>query len=223
MKDRRFDISMFERYLAPLHPDAWRILPWFALATLLLFWLWTPLGWVGVAITIWCATLFREAERMPPLHPVAVVSPIDGRVIEVGSAPPPAELGLEAGELRCVSIALGPWESHIVRAPAEGALVNLVRLISGDGGERLAARIDSEAGAVGLVASAEGLGRRVRLDAAPGTGLKRGDRFGMVLFAGHVEIYLPAGSEPAVESGQRMVAGETVLTTGLTGLSASRS
>jgi len=32
-----------------------------------------------------------------------------------------------------------------------------------------------------------------------------------VLFAGLVEVYLPAGMVPAVAAGERMVAGETVL------------
>jgi len=195
----------------PLHPDAWRVVPLFAIAALVLFWVWTPLGWVGVAFTIWCATLFREPERVSPARPAAVVSPIDGLVVEVGSAPPPSELGIEGGDLLCVSIALGPWDSHVARVPAEGRLVKLARDHGGRTGERLAARFESEAGTIAVTLVAEGPGRRIHADTREDDKVQAGGRLGLVLFAGHVEVYLPAGMVPAVAAGQRMVAGETVL------------
>jgi len=30
----------------------------FALVSLILFWLWTPLGWIGTLVTIWCVCAF---------------------------------------------------------------------------------------------------------------------------------------------------------------------
>ena len=39
----------------PLHPEGWKFVAIFAVATLLLFWLWEPLGWIGVVLTAWCA------------------------------------------------------------------------------------------------------------------------------------------------------------------------
>ncbi len=36
----------------------------FALASLILFWIWTPLGWIGTILTVWCAyVLPRSAAR----------------------------------------------------------------------------------------------------------------------------------------------------------------
>ena len=211
MRDTPSMDRSWERYfLPPLHPDAWRVVPLFVIATLLLFWIWTPLGWVGVAFSLWSATLFREPERVPPARD-AVTSPIDGIVAEIGSASPPAELGTEGGDRLCVAIELGPWDSHVARMPATGRVAKLVRLHDARAGERLAARIESDAWAVVAVLTAEGAGRRILVDAVEGDRAGAGGRFGLVLFAGRAEIYLPAGVMPQVAAGQRMVAGETVL------------
>ena len=212
MNERDRFAGLWERgFLPPLHPDAWRVIPMFAVAALVLFWIWTPLGWIGVAATLWCATLFREPERVAPDHVAAALSPIDGIVAEVGSAPPPAEFGLGEGDRLCVSILLGPWDSHVARMPAQGRVARLARAHSDREGERLAVRIEGEGGEIGVALVASGPGRRILADAAEGQTAHAGDRLGLILFAGHAEIYLPAGSGPVVAVGQRMVAGETVL------------
>ena len=212
MRNRTDLAGLWERgFLSPLHPDAWRMIAIFALATVILFWIWTPLGWIGVAATIWCATLFREPKRMAPARTVAAASPIDGLVVEVGSAPPPADLALGTEDVPCISIMLGPWDSHVVRAPAEGRLAKQAPGHEGPSGERIAIRVECESHAVGLVLVADGMGRRVRTDLDAGAPLRVGDRLGVVLFAGRTEVYLPAGTIAAVAVGQRAVAGETVL------------
>jgi phosphatidylserine decarboxylase len=204
--------SPLERLVPPLQSDAWRVIPWFALAALVLFWLWVPLGWIGVAGMIWCATLFREPARAAPLDPAAIVGPMDGTVTEVGSALPPVELGLAGGELRCIAIELGPLDSHVLRAPAEGKLVRVSRPYPGDG-ERVALRIAGPSGEVGIMICAEGPGRRVRIGVGEGQTLRLGETIGVVLFAGHAEIYLPPGIEPFITAGQRTVGAETILGT----------
>ncbi len=198
-------------FLPPLHPSGWRVIPIFAVAALILFWIWTPLGWIGVAATLWCATLFREPRRAPPAMPVVAVSPIDGLVAEVGSAPPPADLALGTDDVPCVSIVLGPWDSHVVRAPAEGRLAKQATGHDSREGERIGVRIECESHALGFALVATGMGRRVSTDLDAGAALKPADRFGLVLFAGRVDVFLPKGTLATVSVGQRMVAGETIL------------
>ena len=41
--------------------------PRFALATLVLGWLWAPLGWIALVATLWCAYFFRDPARVTPL------------------------------------------------------------------------------------------------------------------------------------------------------------
>ena len=40
----------------------------FALASLVLFWLWPPLGWLGRSLTLWCAYFFRDPPRVTPVR-----------------------------------------------------------------------------------------------------------------------------------------------------------
>ena len=63
----------------------------FALASLILFWLWSPLGWIGPSLTVWCIYFFRDPTRVTPVREGIVVSPADGRVsriINAGAAAP---------------------------------------------------------------------------------------------------------------------------------------
>ena len=182
----------------------------FVIAALVLFWIWTPLGWIGVAAALWCASLFRVPRRVPPARPLVVVSPVDGIVAEVGSALPPVELALGSADLPCVSILAGPWNSHVVRVPAEGRLGEAAPGHDADG-EFIAARIEGDFGALGMALVAKGFGRRMSTGPNAGAPMHPGEALGVILFAGYADIFLPAGTLAAVSVGQRMVGGETVL------------
>ncbi|MEI7716968.1 MAG: phosphatidylserine decarboxylase, partial [Mycobacterium sp.] len=57
------------------------------------------------------------------------------------------------------------------------------------------------------------LARRIVCDAHPGDKLAIGDTYGLIRFGSRLDTYLPAGTEPVVQLGQRTIAGETVLAT----------
>ncbi|HNB29075.1 MAG TPA: phosphatidylserine decarboxylase family protein, partial [Alphaproteobacteria bacterium] len=50
----------------PIHREGWRFVAMFAVVTLVLFYLWQPLGWLGVILTLWCAYFFRDPARVTP-------------------------------------------------------------------------------------------------------------------------------------------------------------
>ena len=80
--------------IVPITPEGYPFIGAFALASLVLFWLWSPLGWLGTLATIWCAYFFRDPPRVTPVRDGLVVAPADGRVSQITTAPPPKELGL---------------------------------------------------------------------------------------------------------------------------------
>ena len=51
--------------IAPVHPEGYPFIGTFALASLVLMWLWSPLGWIGMALTACVSTSFaiRPASR----------------------------------------------------------------------------------------------------------------------------------------------------------------
>ena len=51
-------MSVFDsirRQIAPIHPEGYVFIAAFFVATLVLDWLWAPLGWIGAVLTLGCA------------------------------------------------------------------------------------------------------------------------------------------------------------------------
>ena len=46
--------SMMSTVIKPIHREGWRFIPIFAVVAVVLFFVWQPLGWVGLGLTIWC-------------------------------------------------------------------------------------------------------------------------------------------------------------------------
>src|SRR4051794_33312232 len=90
--------------IPPIHPDGYPFIGGFALARRILFWIWTPLGWIGTLWTVCCALFFRDPAGVTPLRDVLVVPPAGGGVSMVADVMPPAELGLGDKPLPRISI-----------------------------------------------------------------------------------------------------------------------
>src|SRR5262245_55937845 len=112
--------------LAPVHPEGYPFVGGLALASLVLFWLWTPLGWLGTAATAWCAYFFRDPQRTTPVGEGLVIAPADGRVCPLVDAIPPAELGIGERPLPRVSIFMSVFDCHINRSPITGQIERTV-------------------------------------------------------------------------------------------------
>ena len=108
--------------IPPIHPEGYPFIGGFALASLVLFLLWTPLGWIGTLLTVWCALFFRDPVRVTPVRDGVVVSPADGRVSMIAQVLPPAELGLGDRPLLRISIFMSVFNCHVNRAPVAGKI-----------------------------------------------------------------------------------------------------
>jgi phosphatidylserine decarboxylase len=214
--------SSFEQFLMPLHPEGWRFVALFALVTLVLFWLWSPLGWIGVVLTVWCACFFRDPARVTPSREGLVISPADGVVCMISQVPPPPELNMGDDTMTRISVFMNVFNVHVNRIPISGTIVdkayipgqflnasldkasvfnerNAVRLKMTDGRDIAFVQI------AGLVA------RRIRCDVERNDSVRTGERFGLIRFGSRVDVYLPSDVAPLVIVGQTTVAGETIL------------
>src|ERR1700716_3870626 len=98
--------------IPPIHPEGYPFIGGFALASLILFWVWTPLGWVGTLLAIWCTLFFRAPVRVTPVREAIVVAPADGRISMVTLVLPPADLGLGDKPLPRISIFMSVFNCH---------------------------------------------------------------------------------------------------------------
>src|SRR6202048_2394428 len=103
--------------IPPVHPEGYPFIGGFALASLVLFWLWSPLGWIGAILTGWCALFFRDPVSVTPLRDGIVVAPADGRVSMVTQVLPPAELGLGDKPLPRISMFMSVFNFPVNRRP----------------------------------------------------------------------------------------------------------
>jgi phosphatidylserine decarboxylase len=213
-------INSVRSQFAPIHPQGYLFIGGFAFASLILFWLWTPLGWLGVVTTVWCAYFFRDPVRVTPLRDGLVVAPADGRVSRVVNAVPPPELGLSERALPRISIFMSVFDCHVNRSPVSGRVERMVyrpgKFISADldkasdDNERNAFIISGRV-RVGVVQIAGLVARRIVPFVQEGQTVAAGDRIGMIRFGSRVDVYLPDDAKLRVGQGQIAIAGETVI------------
>jgi phosphatidylserine decarboxylase len=209
-------------WLVPIHPQGYPFIGSFAVVSIILLWLWSPLGWLGVLATIWCACFFRDPPRVTPLRDGIVVAPADGRISRIGNAVPPKELDLGDRPLPRVSIFMNVFDCHINRSPVSGRIERIVYRAgkfvnaeldkASEDNERNAFVIATTTGQrIAMIQIAGLIARRIVSFAREGEAVAAGQRVGMIRFGSCVDVYLPDGARPLVADGQSAVAGETVL------------
>jgi phosphatidylserine decarboxylase len=213
---------VLRRVLAPLHPDGFKFVAVGVVATLLLFLLWTPAGWVAAVATLWMVYFFRDPWRVTPTRPGLLISPADGIVVSLAPATPPPELAMGDAAIVRIGIFLNIFDVHVTRAPiggrvaamryTKGRFINASLDKASEGNERLAIRIASPEGPdVAFVLVAGLVARRIVCNLYDGQQVGSGQRVGIIRFGSRVDIYCPPPYVPMVVAGQRMVGGETVL------------
>ena len=213
---------MLRRLLAPLHPDGLKFVIGGVLATIVLFLLWRPAGWVALIATLWIAYFFRDPWRVTPSRAGLLVSPADGIVVSVAPAMPPAELALGESAIPRIGIFLNLFDVHVARAPigdrvaatryTQGRFVNAGLDKASEHNERMAIRMAPRDGPEIIFVLVAGLvARRIVCDLRQGQQVATGQRIGMIRFGSRVDIYCPPPYVPLVVVGQRMIGGETVL------------
>ena len=219
---KTFDIS-WRRYILPnIHSEGWKFVGIFAAATALLAILFEPLGWIGLALTIWCFYFFRDPERITPDVDDIIISPADGIVQMISKLNGPKELGLDNKKFTRVSVFMSVFNVHVNRSPAAGKITKSVYApgkflnatldkASSENERQMLAMKTSSGKEIAFVQIAGLVARRILCEATEGKEYKAGERFGLIRFGSRLDVYLPEGIEPQVCIGQTMVAGESVI------------
>ncbi len=208
--------------LVPIHREGWKFIAIFAVATLVLFWIAEPLGWLGVILTCWCAYFFRDPPRVTPVREGLLISPADGVVQMIERAVPPEELGMGTDARTRISVFMNVFDVHVNRSPIDatvmavayrpGKFLNAALDKASIDNERQSLRMKLSNGKEIAVVQIAGLvARRILCEAREGQSYKAGERFGLIRFGSRVDVYLDDGMVPLVVTGQRCIAGETVI------------
>lgn len=215
-------MTMLETFIKPMHREGYKFVAIFAAIALVLSWIWSPLGWLGLGATVWCYYFFRDPKRAVPQGRGLIVSPADGVVSLIERAVPPPELGVGTDALLRVSVFMSVFNCHVNRAPIAGRLLKMAyrpgKFLNAsldkasEENERNSLLLEMADGRKLVVVQIAGLvARRIVPFVTEGQGLRTGERFGLIRFGSRLDVYLPEGVEPLVAVGQTMVAGETVL------------
>lgn len=162
---------------------------------------------VAAVLPVTVALFFRDPDREPDGE--GVVSPADGKV---------TVLREEEGCVR-LGVFMGLHNVHVNRAPMGGEVVESTHR---DGAHRPAFTKDSERNErletrlndFVVVQIAGAFARRITTYINEGTRVERGERIGVIAFGSRVDVVFPPSytrEDIAVEKGDRVLAGETVL------------
>ncbi|GAB5506506.1 MAG: phosphatidylserine decarboxylase [Rhizobiaceae bacterium] len=207
--------------LVPVRREGYPFIAAFGGAAIVLGLLWSPLFWIGLALTGWCAYFFRDPERVTPVDDRFVISPADGVVSAIGPVVPPRELGLGTTEMTRISVFMNVFSCHVNRAPVRGRIARIEhrpgKFLNAEldkassENERNGLVIEGPNGTIGVVQIAGLVARRIICWADAGTNIGVGERFGLIRFGSRLDVYLPEGAVPRVAIGQTAIAGETII------------
>ena len=176
------------------------------------------LAFVLTILVLWVAYFFRDPERTGPRGEKLVISPADGRVIDIREVDEPSFIG---GRAVRISVFMNVFNVHVNRYPVAGR-VEYVHYNPGKFFNAAAekASLDNEQMSIGvntgthkvLFRQIAGLiARRIVTYSIVGDSAAQGDRMGLIRFGSRVDVFVPVGSTVRVQLDQLPVAGTTVL------------
>jgi phosphatidylserine decarboxylase len=174
--------------------------------------------WAGtffLILALLVLNFFRDPDRRVPTDTQAVVSPADGRVVQI------AEESFEGRPMRRVSIFMSPLDVHVNRSPVAGTIqsVTYKKGTFGIASKELASvqneqnvfTISGEQGFVVVKQIAGAVARRIVFWKRPGDVLGRGERVGLIKFGSRVDVLVDESVDLRVKLGDRIRAGSSIL------------
>ncbi len=179
-----------------------------ALITYFLSWPWAMPFYILAAF---CLYFFRDPNRQIPTGPVAV-SPADGKVVAVKPQSP---------EATRVSIFLNIFDVHVNRSPIAGQILEIryqpgqflvaSREEASAQNEQNTVTVEGDGTTVVFKQIAGLIARRIECWKKPGQQIACGERIGLIKFGSRVDVFFGPEWEIAVQAGERVRAGSSVI------------
>ena len=179
----------------------------------------TILAWLGLMATLLIAHFFRDPQRVDSAEASTVISPADGKVIDISVMEEPC---FTRERYRRVSIFMSVLDVHVNRAPCSGEVRGLCYKPGGylaafkreasEKNEQNWIMIETTGGVRVIVTQVAGvLARRIVCWPTVGESLARGERFGLIRFGSRVDVFVPENADVLLKVGDRVRAGESVI------------
>lgn len=171
---------------------------------------------LSALLAVFMAFFFRDPDRRSPAGDDLIVSPADGRVVQIARLDPK-----DTASATQISIFLSPLDVHINRSPIAGEIVDAVYK---PGSFHIASRdiasVENEQNVVTVKGArltvvfrqiAGTLARRVVFSKKPGDHVSAGERVGLMKFSSRMDVLVPGEAEILIAKGQRVIGGITIL------------
>jgi phosphatidylserine decarboxylase len=189
--------------------------PPFVLGVIALVFHWNWMGGVLIFLALFVLYFFRNPRRTIPTAPGLVVSPADGRIMEIVEEPLDGTVG------RRISIFLAIWNVHVQRAPVAGRVADVVyrpgrfyaamRSAASRENEQNIIYLHAPAGRIVFKQIAGAIARRVICWKGEGEEVARGELMGLIRFGSRVDVWMPLEARVVVKRGDHVKGGESIL------------
>ena len=212
---------MIDKIFPSVHKEGYKFLVIFSVITLILYFINSFLGLIGLILTIWCYYFFRDPERYPINDEDYLVSPADGIVLQVKESKGPKELNLENKTFTKVSIFMNVFDCHVNRTPCSGKVSEILYhpgkffnasldKASEDNERNYYKILNQNNEDIILVQIAGLIARRIVCETKVDSEVRQGDRVGMIRFGSRADLYFE-NYKPLVKVDQKTIAGETLI------------
>ena len=210
-----------DKVFPKIHNEGYKFLVIFGLVTIILYFISSFLGLIGLILTVWCYYFFRDPERISINDENYLVSPADGLVLQVQETDGPKELNLDGKKFNKISIFMNVFDCHVNRTPCSGKVTEIIykpgKFLNAsldkasEDNERNYYKITNSNGEDIIIVQIAGLiARRIVSEVSESTELKQGDRIGMIRFGSRTDIYFE-NYTPLVKVNQKTIGGETLI------------
>jgi phosphatidylserine decarboxylase len=201
--------------------DAYKFASPLLAATVLLFLAgtkWPVAIWFGaifLVLLLFVCYFFRDPQRTIPTDPSVIVSPADGKVVEIVDELLDSRMGHR------ISIFLNIFNVHVQRAPVAARVADVVyqpgkfyaafRSDASVENEQNIIYLHAPRGTVVFKQIAGAIARRVICWKTEGENVAIGEHVGLIRFGSRVDVWLPMDTELKVKRGDTVKGGESIL------------